>query len=319
MKRSTDYFLYTVKRVDELPEPVRVALQAQPITGDSTIIVIPPQEYGVLRMNWLRILPFTRRTTPQRTLIISDEQIVIVEMADTGLNTIVIPVPDIIYIGLGIILLYAYLELVWVENNQPHEIKIEFNSVGDSIIREQIIRLRTMLAEQQYPTASSGRTALNVRNFPFKFQGYLGHSLLRGEQLLGAVYQPALRDSHRWRRTYLSPNRVVAVTDQSVIILEDAENSPTSNYGIVTRFVPICRIQEITFEHDLSQSRMDMLLGAEDTLQTLSVPLDVHTAHILQEQCEGIPQILLHLSEAAGDGSESLTEPGNETVQWDRT
>lgn len=305
MKRSMDYFLYTVKNVDDLPAPVRTALQAYPVTGDSTIIVIPPQEYGVLRMNWLRILPFARRTTPQRTLVINDEQIIIVEMTDAGLNTIVIPVQDIIYIGMGIILLYAYLELVWMGNNQTHEIKIEFNSVGESVIRDQISRIRTILARQQDAAITDGSTAPNTKSFPFKFQSYLRLSLLRNEMLLGAVYQPALRDSRGWRRIFLSPNRLVAVTDQSVIILEDAENSPASKYGVVTRFVPVLHIREIVFKRDLSLSRMDVLLGTEDTLQTLSIPLDARNARVLQEQCEGVPQILLRLTEASVDGFQS--------------
>ena len=285
MKRSRDFFLYAVAHVDELPEPVRAAFQAHPTTGDSAIIVIPPQEYGVLRMNWLRILPFARRTTPQRTLLITDEQIIIVETEDAAPNTIVIPVQNIIYIGLGVILLYAYLELVWVHNDQINTIKIEFNSVGESIIRSQITRTRTILV-RQHSTAGRGKLASIMHGFPFKFQGYLGYSLLRNEQLLGAVYQPALRDSHRWRRTYLSPNRVVAVTDRSLIILEDPDSGPVSQYGIVTRFIPMSRIQEITFDHEQGQSQMNVMLGIGNTLQNLSIPLDAQNAHVLQEQCD---------------------------------
>ena len=87
-----------------------------------------------------------------------------------------------------------------------------------------------------------------LANAPGKLRDYLRAVLLPTEPLLMAVYQSALCCSKGWtcsRR--LSPNRIVAITDRHLILVEE-EFVPDTTYGAITRFCPLACIRFVTFE-----------------------------------------------------------------------
>jgi len=88
-----EYFPRIVQSVDELPEPIGLAVRrVQPEPCIGYIVVIPPQQYAVPGRFWWLNLPYNWRHTPHRTLIFGDEQLTIIAAPPDGtLSTTVIP------------------------------------------------------------------------------------------------------------------------------------------------------------------------------------------------------------------------------------
>lgn len=92
VRRGCERFIRDVTKLEELSEPVRAAVEEQFAPELPWLaLFIPPQDYPVQRMGWLRELPFGWRRTPPRTLAFGDERIVIIEDLGGAPRTIVVP------------------------------------------------------------------------------------------------------------------------------------------------------------------------------------------------------------------------------------
>lgn len=293
MRKAVTYFLYPVQSLDDLPLPIGDAVRSHlPENLIRSIIVIPPQDYAIRRQDtrWTKNLPFRWRATPQRTLVFGDHQIVMVEAEKDGsINTLVIPLDCLVYVRLGTILLYAYLELVWASGQQIEKRLIEYNAVGEQLIRKQVERMRTQRAANlpRFDHAPIVQTA----PLPFKFNNYLKYSLLPGETVVLAVHQPAIRRGEGWFQPYLSPNRTIAITDTHLIILEEEERRRKSTYGIITCFYPLDRVRQVKFRPAETLCWMYLTLGFGDVTESLEIPLEAANSDGLQEAFNALYQV----------------------------
>ncbi|MBI5668216.1 MAG: hypothetical protein HZC41_09435 [Chloroflexi bacterium] len=281
-RKAIHYFLYPVRALDDLPAPVGDALRRHLAEADiRSIIVIPPQDYAIHReARWKKNLPFGWRMTPQRTLAFGSRQIVLVEADNNGaINTRVIPLDCLVYVRLGTILLYAYLELAWLDGQHIEKRLIEYNAVGEQLIRQQVNRARQTISNRLPPAPLP--PLASTAHLPFKFNNYLKYSLLPGEPVLAAVHQPAIKRGDGWLQPYLSPNRTIAVTDRFLLLLEEPERRRKTTYGIITGFVPLDRVRQVAFRQsdDLSWIRLD--LGGE-AVESVEIPLETPNADVLR-------------------------------------
>jgi hypothetical protein len=285
MRKAVTYFLYPVQSLDDLPMPIGEAIRPH-LADDQirSIIVIPPQDYAVRReeTRWKKNLPFRWRDTPQRTLVFGDRQLVMVEAEKNGdIHSLVIPLDCLIYAGLATILLYAYLELVWVSGQQIEKRFIEYNAVGERLIRKQVEWARTQIVPRM-PGFAHMPSSQTSAQLPFKFNNYLKFGLLPDENVLVAVHQPAIRRGEGWLQPYISPNRTVAITDSHLIILEEAERKRKSSYGIITRFIPLDRLQQAQFHVEAELCWLYLTLGFGDTTERLEIPLEAANSRDLR-------------------------------------
>lgn len=293
MRKAVTYFLYPVQSLDDLPAPINEAVRRHLSEAHvRAIIVIPPQDYAIRReIRRQKNLPFRWRVTPQRTLVFSDHQIVLVEAETNGdLHTLVIPLDCLVYVNLGTILLYAYLELAWVNGQQIEKRFIEYNAVGEQHIRKQIEQVRAQIAAD-VPRFDNAPDEKTTAHLPFKFNNYLKFSLLPDEVLLTAVHQPAIRRGEGWFQPYLSPNRTVAITDTHLIILEEEERKRKSTYGIITRFCPLDRVRQVKFRPAEELCWMYLTLGFGEAAELVEIPLEAANADSLRDTWDMLNQV----------------------------
>jgi hypothetical protein len=292
MMRSSNYipyidFPYSVSSVNQLPVRAATAIrlhQSEP--SIHSITVFPPQYYSTMHLGRLSRVWFGLRKTPRRTVVLGDHQAIIVAVDRGGRQTIqIIPYTALIDIDLALMILYAYVQFTWIDEGQAETVKIEFNAVRTEIIREQLDWLRDMIpARIPYSVpCPEGEWENLLANAPGKLRSYLQAALLPTEPLLAAVYQPALRRSKgRSRSRRISPNRIVAITDRHLILVEE-EFVPYATYGAISRFCPLDCIRFVTFESGSDAIRMGVARGTAQTTHEIGIPLSQANAAVLRD------------------------------------
>jgi hypothetical protein len=292
MTRSSNYrsyldFPYIVESVNQLPVRAAAAIrlhQSEP--SIHSITVFPPRCYSTMHLGWLSGLWFGLRKTPRRTVVLGDHRAIIVAVDYGGHQTTrIIPYTALIDIELALMILYAYVQFTWIDAGQAETVKIEFNAVHTAIIREQFDWLRDVISARiRYSGACpEGELESLLASAPGKFRSYLRAALLPTEQLLTAVYQSALRRSKGWARSRsISPNRLVAITDRHLILVEE-EFVPYATYGAITRFCPLDRIRFVTFESGAEAIRMGVARGTAQANHEIGIPLSQANAAVLRD------------------------------------
>jgi hypothetical protein len=266
-------FPVPIHAMDDLPPGVRDLVQ--PRRTPPAILRIPPGAYPIRRTVWGIELPFGWRRTPERFLLFDQETITIVESDPLGNITATdIPLAALIEIRHVAVLLYAYLELVWVDGGHIEVKKVEYNSVGQYLLEREIDRVRALHPPCLSPAPAQDREAI-LAPLPFKFRNYLRGSLLSDEQLLAAVFQPAIRRAVGPLHTYIAPNRALGVTERCLIVIEDRQHQRYSeaDYAILQYFYPLSHLQNITVDTTPEVGWLRLQHGAAGSVQQTDIPL----------------------------------------------
>ncbi len=281
MRKTEDYFLRVVPSSENLAPPVAARLEQHPQLRTGKIIFAPAQEYAIIRENRLFSIKFGQRITPERTLIFGDDQLLVIEkQRDSTFNEIVIPFGNLLYVDLAIVLLYGYVTFCWMAGGTLQTLKIEYNGVGDRLMRAEVERLRkTMLCpEVSAPVLSRADWAAIWNSMPLKFANYLYYALFAGEPVLRAVFQPTLNPE---RRARVSEDRTLALTPEGMIVLEEAREF--SKFGMVIRYYPARVIREMRFERAGDRVWLRMSVGASGFCEEAAIPLSESNAACFSE------------------------------------
>lgn len=280
IKKTRDYFLYRVDSPDRLPPQVREAVSV-PAEDIQAIIVVPPQEHLVRRGSRLYKWLFRTLLTPQRTLIFSPTQIVIIESESDGtINTTLIPVTELLEIDLTSVLLFGEVRFMWLNQNGIQTKQVEFNTVGYRTMSTQVNWLRTQLMQQylSYPVRNTLPLPSVPPDFPLKFRNYLQQGLFPSECLYTVVYQPALRRQMSRLLTPSAPARVLALTDYFFILVEEGQADRRATYGMTLSYVPHHLIQETVCETTPEATWLWLKVGMNQRTQKLGFPLQPENA-----------------------------------------
>lgn len=268
-------FPMPVRGMDDLLPGVRAIVEQR--RAQPSILRIPPGAYPIRRAVWGLELPFGWRRTPERFLLFDQDAITVIEIDPSG-NPITtdIPLMSLFKVHHVAILLYAYLELVWVEGSHVEVKQIEYNSVGQHLIEREIDRVRALHPPCFSPdTIPAQNRETILAPLPFKFRNYMRSSLLNDEHLLAAVFQPAIRRGPGRLRPYLTPNRAIGVTERCLIVIEDRQHQRFSeaDYAILRYFYPLSHIQNIAFETLPDVSWLRLQHSAMGVSQQTDIPL----------------------------------------------
>jgi hypothetical protein len=244
------------------------------------LLVMPPQEYALSRKNWLRYLPFGWRVTPVRWLAFGACQLTVIEAQPGGTySRTIIPYPAILSVRLVSVLLYAYVEFAWLDGANVQRMTIEFNFVGERLVQIGLTHLRTALSVSLRHGAPAA-TPPALRDLPLKFRNYLRTSLLPTEHLLDVVYQPAVRQPESRLRRYLSPNRAIGLTDQSLILVEEDHPHSRRDYMMVQHYYSLAHLRAARFS-GADPVWLRLWMGEQTRGEEVRLPLDEHTAAAL--------------------------------------
>ena len=285
MRKSEAYFLRVAASSEDLAAPVAEILrQHHPTLQPQTMIIAPPQEYAIVRQNRLFTLKYGQRTTPERTLIFGEDRLLVIEkQPDSTLAETIIPFDQLVQVEMAVILLYSYVSFTWLAGDVRKTLKIEYNSVGDSIIRVELQRLwMTMRCPESDlgGLASPDWTAI-LNALPLKFGNYLQYALFPGEPVLQVIFQPTISHARRSRRSRFAEDRTLALTPEGLIVLEEARH--VMHYGMIIRYFPLKSIRQIRFEPTGDQVWLRLSSGAAETDEIAAVPLSERNAVLLHE------------------------------------
>ncbi len=274
-----------VKALEDLPPATAaVVLQQVPAAAVQSILTLPPQSYPIGRSTRWRILPFGWRVTPHRTLVFTPDALLVVELERAGgLTARRIPLAGLLGLRLETNLLYGCLELDWAEDDQAHTLALEFNTVGERLLRRDVDRFLAAL-----PSGGGQAAEAGLGHLPYKFRNMLRLALLPGEVIQAAIFQPELGRALEWFRPRLAPNRAIALTDRHVIVVEEDEARHVTSYGLTIGHYPRRGVRGLRFETrgELVWATLSLGLGAVSLEKHF--PLTGENAAALEEACAAL-------------------------------
>jgi hypothetical protein len=237
-------FPHPVTDITELDAAVQQALSSPTrlIETPQSILVIPADLQ--LRPPPGRRVKSQSRSMPERTLVLTSDQLIVVarDMLTASIEVTAIPLASMIAFEWGVILLYSWIDIVWADSDLRHT-RIEFNTVGEDHLRKLLVALQQSILDHTTPMIDQ-RTPLTedqIRVLPMKFTNMLlKRALLPGEHVYTYVFEPALRSRWFWR--HRREGLLWAVTNyHSLFIREPPESYP---YGVVFTFCPRSKIHK---------------------------------------------------------------------------
>jgi hypothetical protein len=300
MRKTETYFLRVISSSADLAAPVADHLrQHYPTLCPRTIIVAPSQEYSIRHPNPRLIHRYDQRITPERTLVFGDDRLVVIEQhTDATLSDISIPFEQVVRIEWAMVLLYAYVSFTWIADQRLKTLKIEYNAVGDEIVRGELERLRRAQHDPEADTADL--VSLDSDDvLPLKFRNYLRYVLIPGESVRQIIFQPGRERSPGFWWFRASEGRTLALTSAEMIVME--ESGKWLNLGIVIRCFPLRAIQDIQFEPEGDRVWLRVRVGASAVGEETSLSLSELNARCLSDGLQRFaPFIPLRWTNEAG-------------------
>ena len=258
--RATEFHPYMVDTIDALPESLRgAAAAALPPGIEMVSALVVPLEYRAEGTS-------DSHPVAEQALIFTDGGALHVQ---AGLQDEPAPPPSIcnpkslLCIRSSHLLLYGELELLGAVQGQPVKLAMQFNAIGwrlmDAEWRDLVgkaIGMPTLAPDEE--AAASEQTQALLQSVPAKFaEGLRKYGLYTGETLLGTVFQPAV-----WTQTLglfdqqVTPNTLLALTDASVLVLEEesALVRKSEQFGLIITRIPRAAIADVqAAAHDAMQ------------------------------------------------------------------
>lgn len=223
---------YWVQGVDALPEEFLQVIRARLIPQDAvqSILMLPPQ-------------PYMKRGGIRRQVLIStDRGLLHIEEGKPPVATYVLA-ESLLYVHHTSILLYGRLEVVGEVDHKPVRLIAEYHTAGPDLLKtilRHFLRLSYGTIDPNKSFADQNDAILEMLgDQSFKFLNALRLDALQpGEQLLGCVFQPRIRERLlRYFSRPIAPASLFALTSQAVILIE--ENKATgASYGWIMTIRP---------------------------------------------------------------------------------
>ncbi|MCC6804384.1 MAG: hypothetical protein IT319_15990 [Anaerolineae bacterium] len=287
MKKPVDYFLRVARTPEDLPAPVAEIIRGIDFPA-RTILIIPPQNYLIVRQFRLFSIRYGERTTPERTLVFGADRLLVIERR-TDIRQLVIPYDALVLLVMGVELLYAFVQFAWKEGAALETLKVEYNAVGEAFVRAEVLHIRHAMPWQW--SAAPDELHHILCDLPLKFRHYLRVGVYAGEQVYDAHFMPAAKPSHRLLRSRLPGDRCIALTSAGIMLLEE-EADRSFRYSMTTRYFPLASLECIAFEP--ADDDMRMVLHLPDTSVVIALP-DADSRRIAASLRAFLPSIPLTL------------------------
>lgn len=232
MSARENPYPYLLQGIVDLPEDFQRVIQTVLKIGDSvqSILMLPPQPY------------LKRGGIPRQALLSTSRGLVHVQDGRPPIATYLFG-ESLLYVQHTSILLYGRLEIVGEVDNKLVQLIAEYHTAGQDLLKAVLRRFLGFSYDTLDPdkTFADQNDAIleNLSDQSFKFLNALRLDALQpGEQLLGYVFQPRIRE--RVLRIFsraIAPASLFALTSQAVILVE--ENKATgASYGWIMTFCP---------------------------------------------------------------------------------
>ena len=186
-----------------------------------------------------------------------DRQLYVWERIKNDLKCTGYAFDDIQTIEIGTVLLYAWIGITGVASDGVLTTSIfKFNSVTDWLFAPFIQEIRGAAGDMADADREAEIRTLDSRvQSNFKFRNYARRSLVPGEKVIDALWQPEIRHKlltllgRSFFRT-IAMTHLLILTDRELIIIREDEASPQwrdeSRYGGVWKYIPLDKITSIS-------------------------------------------------------------------------
>jgi hypothetical protein len=224
-------FPYIVSALTDLPEEFQRAVQSGLPAGDSinSILMLPSQ-------------PFMKGGGVPRQALLSTAQGILHVQAGKPPVPTYLPSDALLYVHHTLALLYGHVELAGEVDGKLVQVVAEYNTEGQELLDAVFAQFLHM--SYSYDTTDPDESFQKQNNIileklsaeSFKFMNGLRlYALQPGEQLLGYVFQPRIKEQFLYFfHRPIAPISLFAPTDRSVVLIEEDKAWDTSYGWIIT-------------------------------------------------------------------------------------
>lgn len=253
--RAADFHPIMADAIEALPDSLRAAaLAALPADVKFERALVIPADYRTEEGEGEEA-----HLIPEQALVFTSQGVLHVQASavEGGQpSTVYVAPANLLYLRTYHILLYGRLEWHGAADGRPVDLSLEFNAVAWPLMgaewREVISRAIGLPPAERTERELTSREQALLAVIPAKFaEGLRRYGLYTGETLIGATFQSAL-----WTQTFpvfdrqIMPNTLVALTNYSVLILEEerALARKIEQLGLVITRIPITSIVNVQSE-----------------------------------------------------------------------
>lgn len=208
-----------------------------------------------------------------KLLCLYDDRIIVLEARRERVHVAAYPLPDILYLEQGRVLLHSWLTL----QSQAHASTLAFNTVNLHHFEPVIGKIRQTRSGQEDVSKAkpdlSRFDALMTRHY--KFMNFGRQSVRGGDAVICTAFQ-----ADRCIKTYKLFNRTLfqqyatghlsILTAQELILIRESKRtktSPRNLYGGVFTYIPLRQIQDIAFLAEPEHARRVMQITLADKIR----------------------------------------------------
>jgi hypothetical protein len=236
--------------VSDAPEPLRTALAASLLSGESTRLLVHAPAFAT-----------GDETTPATVLAVtSNNWLVASETESDGAVVEKCKFRDTLYLELKSVLLLGQLRICFATGDKSNSITIRFETVEDHFYREAIDLILAGIDPALSGTVEEGRSEVSTfEGWPMKIRNEAQRYWPRGQQFLAAIQWPAVSGGPQGQ---LAPAAALLATERElVVILEEREflterppETPSADeskaiFGGIITFIPRVRLKDFHVSH----------------------------------------------------------------------
>lgn len=256
MPSTTASWARPIQSFAEIPQPFKEFIPQSELLP---YIIYSPAD------NW------DQRQTNAKITCMYQDKVVLLELIENKVNVICYWLKDIHYIEQGTMLLYSWIGIHGLVDGTLVISIVEYNSVVTSYFHPIVKAIRQIL-----PTAEtiSDKRDLSKLQFlercNYKFYNYSQESIMPGEEIVAAVYQPAIYEKFMIFFTRLvTLAHLTILTDKELIIIKDEElievkNKSNVKNGGVWAYIPLHKILTITLDGDVRKDLLTLVISVKN-------------------------------------------------------
>ncbi|MDF2547463.1 MAG: hypothetical protein K0R93_2361 [Anaerosolibacter sp.] len=205
-----------------------------------------------------------KRNINDKLLFIYKNLVYSLESVENSILIACHPFENIIRIEHGKILLYSWIRIVSVIDNNIVSSIIEYNTVVESFFKEIMKTIRDSIINTRIKTISSDNrnSFYSTEDLTCRLQNYTDNCLLPSQKVISAVFQPAIFENSWFiTKNLLMPNQLAILTDEEFIIYkEEYENADISKFGGVWTYIPLNQIRDLERIPDTSSNLIQLCI-----------------------------------------------------------
>jgi hypothetical protein len=288
---SLDRFAYAVKSIEDLAPAVGAALAAQLLPGEiiQQMVFAPGHAIQPVRNpadNDLFGMPPPRgqwptarsgqRQNPDWVLVLTVSRLLVVTIwpASSTPQVTAAPLVHLVWLELGTILLYSWIEWSWVSEGKLEQERVYFNTVSEELFWQVVNTVRRRINSQmELPPPITHRHLGILTAMPFKFQNITYSKVfLPEDDVRAAVYQPPI-----WRRRFVvlrqarAPGMIVVLSTTHLLVAYEDLSYSRASYGMVARYCPYDRLRGAVLERTQDDLWLKVMVGLGETEVTLRI------------------------------------------------